>query len=175
MHDMWVWCIGGMLLIGVNLSTWSKISSSTTFLTTCSIWSSMGSAPRVSAVTKWLIRGTTLYICTNVFEGTSQLRHPLHWYNYSWLTFVFNNTGRNTVNCFCSCGSCFLLQPKTFSQLWISEYTVLLPAWCTSAGSVLLMDVHNVLIFSITSLVWYSIYPKLYKSIICNNTSSLVM
>jgi len=34
MHDMWVWCIGGMLFIGVNLSTWSKISSSTTFRTT---------------------------------------------------------------------------------------------------------------------------------------------
>jgi len=26
----------------------------------------MGSAPRVSAVTKWLIHGTTLYTCTNV-------------------------------------------------------------------------------------------------------------
>jgi len=149
-----------MLLIGVNLSTWSKIFSSTTFPTTYSIWSSMGSAPRVSAVTKWLIHGTTL--CTNVFEGTSQLRHSLHWYNYSRLTFVFNNTGRNTVNYFYCCGSCFLLWPKTFSQLWISEYTVLLPAWHTSAGlpawhtsagSLLLMDVHNVLILSITSLV----------------------
>lgn len=78
MHDMWVWCIGGMLLIGVNLNTWSKISSSTTFRNTYSISTSLGSAPRVSAVTTCLSPGITLYTCTNVFEGTSQPRHSLH-------------------------------------------------------------------------------------------------